>query len=75
MRSAMRTVEKRWETRIVMRPLSLSPVAARGRGVALEKRVFRLRVQRGGRFVEDQQQRLIAHEAARQRELLPLAER
>jgi hypothetical protein len=26
MRSAMRTVEKRWETRIVMRPLSFSSV-------------------------------------------------
>ena len=75
MRSAMRTVEKRWETRIVMRPLPLSPAAARRRGVALEQRVFGLRVQRGGRLVEDQQQRLVAHEAARQRELLPLAER
>src|SRR5713226_92972 len=49
--------------------------AARRRGVALEQRVFSLCVQRGGRFVEDQQQRPIAQEAARQRELLPLAER
>ena len=71
----MRTVEKRCETRIVMRPLPLSSGAARRRGVALEQRVLRLRVQRGGRFVEHQQQRLIAHEAARQREFLPLAER
>src|SRR2546421_348035 len=44
-------------------------------GIALEQRVLSFRVQRGGRLVEDQQQRLIAHEAARQRELLPLAER
>ena len=58
-----------------MRPLSLRAGAARRCGVALEQRVFGLRVQRGGRFVEDQQQRLIAHEAARQRQLLPLAER
>src|SRR5207302_6428968 len=49
--------------------------AARRGGVALEQRVFSLRVQRSGRLVEDQQQRLIAHEATRQRELLPLAER
>src|SRR5690349_14407109 len=34
-----------------------------------------LGVERGGRFVENQQQRPLAHEAARQRELLPLAER
>jgi hypothetical protein len=32
--------------------------AARRCGVALEQRVFSLRVQRGGRFVEDRQQRL-----------------
>jgi hypothetical protein len=43
-------------------------------GVALEQRVFRLGIQRGSRFVEDQQQRLIAHEATGQREFLPLAE-
>ena len=84
----MRTVEKRCETRIVIRPLWLAGVVpidglaasrvhrgTRGCGVALEQRVFGLGVQRRGRFVEDQQQRLIAHEAARQRELLPLPER
>ena len=40
----------------------------------LEQRVFRLRVERGGRFVEDQQERPVAHEAASQRQLLPLTE-
>ena len=55
-----------------MRPLALA--AARRRGVVLEQRVFGLRVQRRGRFVQNQQQRLIAHEASRQRELLPLPE-
>ena len=44
-------------------------------GVALEQGVLGLGVERGGRLVEDQQQRLVAHEAARQGELLPLAER
>jgi hypothetical protein len=48
---------------------------ARGCGIALEQRMFRLCVQRRGRFVEDQEQRLLAHETTRQRELLPLAER
>ena len=71
-RSAMRTVEKRCETRIVMRP---SRVLARRGGVALEQRVLGFGVERGGRFVEHQQQRPLAHEAARQRELLPLPER
>ena len=47
----------------------------RGAGVALEQRVLRLGVERGGRLVEHQHQRLVAHEAARQRQLLPLAER
>ena len=36
--------------------------------------MFGLRVQGRGGFVEHQQQRFVAHEAARQRELLPLAE-
>ena len=45
----MRTVLKRCETRMVMRP---SPVAVRGGGVALEERVLGLGVERGGRFVE-----------------------
>ena len=48
---------------------------ARRRGVALEQRVFRLRVQCGGRLVKHQEQRLIAHEATRQRQLLPLSKR
>ena len=47
---------------------------ARG-GVALEQRVLGLGVERGGRLVEHEQQRRVAHEAARQRQLLPLAER
>ena len=45
------------------------------RGVALEQRVLGLGVERRRRLVEHQQQRSIAHEAAGQRELLPLAER
>ena len=49
------------------------PSRARG-GVALEQRVLGLGVERRGRLVEHQQQRVVAHEAARQRELLPLAE-
>ena len=48
---------------------------ARRGGVALEQRVLGLGVERGGRLVEHEQQRLVAHEAARQRQLLPLAER
>ena len=60
---------------MVMRPLALSAVTARRSGVTLEEGVVRLGVQRSGRFVENQKQRLIAHEATRQGELLPLAER
>ena len=37
--------------------------------------MFGFGVERRGRFVENEQQRPIAHETARQRELLPLAER
>ena len=48
----MRTVEKRWETRIVIRPLLSLPRARCG--VALEQRVFRLRIERGRGLVEDQ---------------------
>ena len=77
-RSAMRTVLKRCDTRIVMRPSGASrrrrDAAARRFGVALEQHVFGLGVERGGRFVEHQQQRPVAHEPARERELLPLAE-
>ena len=47
---------------------------ARGRRVALEQRVLGLGVERRRRLVEHQEQRTIAHEAAGQRELLPLAE-
>ena len=50
-------------------------IVARGLGVAFEQRVLGFRIERGGRLVQHQQQRIRAHEAARQRELLPLAER
>ena len=49
--------------------------AARRRSIVFEQRVFRLCIKRGGRFIEDQKQRLIAHETTRQRKFLPLAER
>src|SRR5206468_7278080 len=39
-----------------------------------EQRVLGLRVQGRGRLVEGQQQRLVAHETAGQRQLLPLPE-
>ena len=71
-RSAMRTVEKRCDTSTVIRPLVA--VLASRRGEALEQRVLGLGVERGGRLVEHEQQRLVAHEAAGERELLPLAE-
>src|SRR5262249_59126045 len=51
------------------------PAALRGGRVALEQRVFSLGVECGRRLVEDEQQRLLAHETARERELLPLTER
>ena len=44
-------------------------------GEPLEQRVLGLGVERRGRLVEHEQQRLVAHEAARERELLPLTER
>ena len=68
----MRTVLKRCDTRTVMRP----PLPARrdAGGVALEQRVLGLGVEGGGGLVEHQQQRLVAHEAAGQRQLLPLPE-
>ena len=56
MRSAMRTVVKRCETRMVMRP-PVSRVPSCG-GVALEQGVLGFGVERGGGFVQDQQQRL-----------------
>ena len=57
MRSAMRTVENRCDTR--MRDAArrrLSP--ARRGGVALEQRVLGLGVERGRRLVEHEQQRV-----------------
>src|SRR2546427_4474622 len=45
------------------------------RGVAFEQRVLRLRVQCSCRLVEYEQQGIVAHEAARQSDFLPLTER
>ena len=50
----MRTVEKRCETRIVMRPAGHAPLPPGSSGVALEQRVFGFRVERGGGLVENQ---------------------
>ena len=55
-RSAIRTVEKRCDTRMVMRPSAV--VAAHRGGVALEQRVLGFGVERGGRLVEHQHERL-----------------
>ena len=76
MRSAMRTVEKRCDTRMVMPPIGGVRLAQRRErgGVTLEQRVLGFGIERGGRFVEDQHQRPLAHEATRERELLPLPE-
>lgn len=52
-----------------------SPDVSRRCGIALEQRMLGLCIQCGSRFVEYQQQRLIAHETARQSEFLPLAKR
>ena len=71
----MRTVEKRCETSTVMRPSSAPSSLARRRGVALEQRVLGLGVERGRRLVEHEEQRMVAHEPACERELLPLTER
>ena len=61
MRSAIRTVLKRCETRIVIRPSACrhhrSTAVPRGRRVALEERVLGLGVERRGRLVEHQEQR------------------
>ncbi len=46
----------------------------RGGRVSLEQRVLGFGVERRGRLVEHEQQWIVAHEAARQRELLPLSE-
>ena len=54
----MRTVEKRCDTRIVMRPSLRASRRARRGGVALEQRVLGLGVERRGRLVEHEQQRL-----------------
>ena len=64
----MRTVEKRCEMRKVVRP-------ARQRAEALEDGVLGLGVERGGGLVEHQDVGLLAHEGARERDLLPLAAR
>ena len=69
----MRTVQKRCETRIVIGRSRPARVARRVR-VALEQRVLGLGVERRRRLVEHEEQRALAHEAARERELLPLAE-
>ena len=68
----MRTVLKRCDTRIVMRPSAR--VAAHAGGVALEQGVLGLGVEGGGGLVEHEDERLVAHEPAGQRQLLPLAE-
>src|SRR4029453_5936056 len=77
-RSAMRTVENRCDTSRGMPPPARAAAAWRpkrgGRaGVALEQGVLGLGVQGGGGLVQDQQQRLVAHEPAGQGQLLPLA--
>ena len=46
---------------------------ARERAEALEDGVLGLGVERGGRLVEDEDVGLLAHEGARERDLLPLA--
>ena len=53
----MRTVEKRCDTRIVIRPSAHRRREPRA-GVALEQRVLGLGVERRRRLVEDQHQRL-----------------
>ncbi len=80
MRSAIRTVEKRCDTRMVMRP-SAAPrftatavAAARGCSIALEQRVLGLGVEGGRGFIQHQQKRMVSHESAREREFLPLTE-
>src|SRR6185437_15649682 len=50
-------------------------IAAGGGCVVRKQGVLSLGVERGGWLVEHEQQRPIAHQAARQRELLPLPER
>src|ERR1700730_15331517 len=52
---------------------TVAPFISCGSRVALEERVFGLRVERRCRFVEHEQERMIALEAARERELLPLS--
>ena len=47
--------------------------APRPQRVLLEEVVFGLRVERGRRLVEQQQQRGLSHHGAAERELLPLA--
>jgi len=73
MRSAMRTVEKRWETRTVTRRDSPSPLRAAS-GVPLEEGMLGLGIESGRGLVEDEEQGLLPHETTRERELLPLSE-
>ena len=73
---------------MVMRPLgsldraaaayrskSACSVSASSAGVLHEQRVLGFGIERRGRLVENQQQRQLAHEPARERQLLPLPER
>ena len=46
----------------------------RGLGVALEEGVLGFGVERGGWLVEDEEERVVAHEASGECELLPLTE-
>ena len=48
-------------------------IPVRGSCVTFEQRVFSFRIERGGRFIQNQQQWFIAHETPRKCELLPLA--
>ena len=66
MRSAMRTVEKRWLMRITALPCG-EPADV------LEDLPLGLGVEGAGRLVEDEDLR-VAHEGARQGDLLPLAD-
>src|SRR5258705_5546492 len=52
----------------------LPAASARGARIALEERVLGLCVEGRRRLVEDQEERALAQEAARQRQLLPLSE-
>ena len=57
---------------MVMRPTAV--VFAHDLRIAFKQRVLGLGIERRGWFVEDQHERPVAHEAARERQLLPLTE-